>query len=145
MLGGVVFSRLSVVYNYRWRHPISSQSSCVSLVKIAHLRTHVPRVSQMYKYTHIRAWQGLKMHTTTCCFCMSTLCRDLGGRRGGMGDLKCARGKWGLLRRLQRQGWSWRCCGNLAQSCVPGMTSLGGRVEARCLGIATAARDWREE
>lgn len=29
--------------------------------------------------------------------------------------------------------------GNLTQSCVLGMTSLGGRAEVRCLGIAFAA------
>lgn len=46
------------------------------------------------------------------------------------------RGERGLWR--QWQGWRWRRGGNLTQSCVLGMTSLGGRVEVRCLGIAFA-------
>lgn len=74
----------------------------------------------MYQRTHTS--EG---HTTTCRFHMSTLrraggweARDVGGCGGGGG----------------RDGG-----GNLTQSCVLGMTSLGGRAEVRCLGIAFAA------
>lgn len=67
------------------------------------------------------------MHTTTCCFHMSRLSGD-----GGMGDLRCVRGKRGSWQRR------WWCGGNLTQSCVLGMTSLGGPVEVRCRGIAFA-------
>lgn len=51
---------------------------------------------------------------------------------GGSGDC-------GL--RLQQQQRRRRCGvgGNLTQSCVPGMTSLGRPVEVQCLGIAFAA------
>lgn len=41
----------------------------------------------------------------------------------------------GIVAAASRPGRG-RCCGNLTQSCVPGMTSLGGRVGACCLGIA---------
>lgn len=47
--------------------------------------------------------------------------------------MKRERGSW----RRQLQRWWW-CGGNLTQSCVLGMTSLGGPVEVRCLGIAFA-------
>lgn len=75
-----------------------------------------------------------KMHTTTCCFHMSTP-----GGDGGMGDLRCARGERGLWQQWWWQkGW-WCGGGNLTQSCVLGMTSLGGPVEVQCLGIVFAA------
>lgn len=45
------------------------------------------------------------------------------------------RGERGSWRRWQRWWW-WG--GNLTQSCVLGMTSLGGPVEVRCPGIAFA-------
>lgn len=53
------------------------------------------------------------------------------------------RGLWWWRRRQQqwRRQWQrqwWWCDGNLTQSCVLGMTSLGGPVEVRCLGIAFA-------
>lgn len=54
------------------------------------------------------------MRTTTCCFHTSTLSRD----GGGMGDLKCG-GNGG-----SNSGGDGG--DNLTQSCVQGMTSLGG-------------------
>lgn len=48
------------------------------------------------------------------------------------------RGSWRRQRQQQRRRRWWWCGGNLTQSCVLGMTSLGGPVEVRCLGIAFA-------
>lgn len=82
----------------------------------------------MYTHAHNRAGAEW-MHTTTCCFRMSTHGGDGGGR--GVLDLRCS------------SGCSDGGCGgggNLAQSCALGMTSLGGPAQVWCLGIASAAK-----
>lgn len=74
------------------------------------------------------------MHTTTCCFHMST------PNGGGGWETWDARGeRKGLWR---QRGWRW--C-NLTQSCVLGMTSLGGPCRSPVPGNCVRARDWREE
>lgn len=91
-------AQLYTVYNCWWRHPISSQSACVSLVKDTHQHT----------CTYQR-----KCAQTTCFFHMTMSSRGGGWERGE-----------GIVVVRRWQGW-WLCSGNLTQSCVLGMTSLG--------------------
>ncbi|KAF3706381.1 hypothetical protein EXN66_Car022073 [Channa argus] len=61
------------------------------------------------------------MHTTTCFFHLSTLGGDGGWETGYCGSSSSSGNGGG---------------GNFTQSCVLGMTSLGGPAEVQCLGIA---------